>query len=153
MDKDTIYKFVILGRPRSQKNNIKVYRNKKTNRPMVNHTIGFHKLREKISLDIHKQYCNQGGSTAKPIDCLVDISFVFYVTRQSEPDLDNLPQVFLDAMQGFKVKVSRGTKRTIAVTLIDDKLVRKELSEKIIKGEPKYNGEPRTEIEIRRYYP
>jgi len=140
-------KIVLPGRPIVQKNNLNIY-TKKTNKgniPFIDHNKKMKDRRNEISIEIFKEYNKLGLSG--PISYPVDISFTFYINRVSEPDLDNLPSIILDAMQGFKIK---GGNR-IAVTLQDDKLYKKGTTHKIVQGDMAYHGEPRTEIEIRRY--
>jgi Holliday junction resolvase RusA-like endonuclease len=141
-------KLVYEGRPLVQKNNLNIYYIGKgaKKRPIIGHTKKMSAVRMDIALKLHEQYMKQ---RAKPIDYLFEIYFTFYVEKRSEPDLDNLPAIFLDAMQGYKDKKLG----LIAVTLLNDKLNRRESSHKIVKGDKLYHGEPRTEIEIRRYLP
>ncbi|MCU0680576.1 MAG: RusA family crossover junction endodeoxyribonuclease [Planctomycetes bacterium] len=140
-----VFKFVIEGRPKVQKNDLIIRRGKK-NRPFVGHSKKLGTVREFISEEAYKQYIEQGG--LEPIDYLCEIRFVFYCPKQAEPDLDNLPSIVLDALQGEGKKGNKGNKNQV---LVDDKLVRLERSEKIVKGDKKYHGEPRTEFEIRKY--
>lgn len=143
--KKKVFKFVIEGRPKVQKNDL-VIRRGKNGRPFVAHSKKLETVRKFISEEAYRQYVEQGGED--PIDYLCGISFIFYCPRQAEPDLDNLPSIVLDALQGY---VTKGDKEKQFQVLIDDKLVRIEKSEKIVKGDDKYHGEPRTEFEIRKY--
>jgi Holliday junction resolvase RusA-like endonuclease len=70
------------------------------------------------------------------------------VKRAHEPDLDNLPAVIFDALQGLKVKGLRGVR--VAAVLKDDRQIRELNSKKIVEGDDVYHGEPRTEITLRR---
>ena len=142
-------KFVLYGRPLVQKNNLNVY--KKTIKggrkiPFVGHSKELMEARDEASFTLHQQYIDQGYT--EPIDYLFRVHIVFYVEKRSEPDLDNLPAFVLDALQGIRDK----KKKTVEYQVIkDDKLLRLEMSEKIVKGDEKYHGEPRTEITISRY--
>ena len=144
-----IFKFVFEGRPKVQKNDLVIYKGK-GGRPFVTHSKKLEKVRKEITRSAFEQYLQQGGQ--EPIDYLCEVKFTFYCTKQWEPDLDNLPAIILDALQGDIVKWKR-EKIKINQVLADDKLVRFEQSEKIVKGDEKYVGEPRTELEIRRYNP
>ena len=141
-------KLVYVGRPKVQKNDLVIWKSK-GGRPIVGHSAKFKKIQEDMMQQFYDQYTAMGYT--EPIDCHVEIFFDFYSTRQWEPDLDNLPAIVLDALQGKKSKKKGDKTRTLAV-LSDDKLLRRELSEKLIKGED-YDGEPRTEITIRKYLP
>ena len=142
-----IYKFVFNGRPKVQKNDLQIRRGK-NNRPFVAHSNKLEKIRNEITESAYEQYLAQGGE--EPIDYLCEVKFKFYCTKQWEPDLDNLPAIVLDAIQGKTVQRNK-QKVKIDQVITDDKLVRFEESEKIVKGDDKYHGEPRTEFEIRRY--
>lgn len=141
------YKFVFIGRPKVQKNDL-VIRKGKGGRPFVAHSNKLTAIRKEITESAYEQYTAQGGK--EPIDYLCKVKFTFYCTKQWEPDLDNLPAIVLDAIQGNTVQRNK-QKVKIQQVLIDDKLVRWEQSEKIVKGDDKYDGEPRTEFEISRY--
>ncbi len=143
-----VFDIVIHGRPVVQKNNIIIRRIKRKGKlvPFVDHTDKMKAIRNDICLKIFRHYTKLGYT--KPIDYLIEAHLVFYIERVSEPDVENLPSIFFDAMEGIKEKK---TKQKIAVTLVNDKLVRKVTCEKIVKGDVKYHGEPRTEIRIRRY--
>lgn len=145
---DKRIKFIIYGRPLVQKNNLQIIKVKRGGKlvSFIDHSSKMKSFRDKVSMEMYKQYTNQGYT--KPINFLNEVSFRFFVLKQSEPDLDNLPAIFLDAMQGFKVKKSN---LKIAITMLDDKLIRKLSCEKVVKGDPKYDGQERCEIEIRRY--
>lgn len=143
-----MYKFTIQGRPLVQKNDIKIrYKIVKGGKkiPFVDHSEELKKTRTEIAMDIFNQFKKQGGLT--PIDYNFEIKFVFYVRKQWQPDLDNLPAIVLDAMQGVKIKGGL----IVAKTIQDDKLLRKITAEKILEGDPKFSGELRTEIEIQPY--
>ena len=142
-----IYKFVFTGRPKVQKNDL-VIRKGKGGRPFVAHSNKLTVIRKEITESAYVQYEEQGGK--EPIDYLCQVKFKFYCTKQWEPDLDNLPAIVLDAIQGETVQRSK-KKVKIKQVLVDDKLVRWEQSEKIVKGDENYDGEPRTEFEISRY--
>lgn len=139
---------VFHGRPKVQKNDLVIrYKQVKGRKiPFIGHSTKMSDIRDAMTVEFYKQYKAQGFT--KPIDYLFEIDMVFYMTTQSEPDLDNLPAIVLDALQGLKVKKS---KIKVAVTLTDDKLLRRESSRKIVKGDNDYTGEPRTEIRIRPY--
>ncbi len=142
----TEIKLQFKGRPLVQKNNIVIRQKQGKGRriPFVAHTKALTDTRDKMALEFFTQYKRQGYT--KPIDYLCEVDLVFYVTRQSEPDWDNLPGIVLDALQGYKLG-----KRKVAITLTDDKLVRSGRILKIVKGDPNYVGPPRTEICIRQY--
>ncbi len=113
--------------------------------PFVDHSDELKKTRNDIAFSIFEQFKAQGG--VKPIDYLFEISFVYYTRKQWEPDVDNLPAIVLDAMQGVKIKGGLN----VAITIMNDKLLRKVTAEKILEGDPRYTGEPRTEFEIKPY--
>lgn len=143
-------KLVYIGRPKVQKNDLVIWKGK-GGRPIVGHSKKMIDIRNDMMKCFHEQYTAMGFT--EPIDCHVEIFFDFYSTRQWEPDLDNLPAIVLDALQGKKAKKKGETIVKFAV-LSDDKLLRRELSEKLIKGEDyAADGEPRTEITIRKYVP
>jgi Holliday junction resolvase RusA-like endonuclease len=104
--------------------------------------------RVKVAEELYKQYQQQGQNL--PIYYPISVDLVFYVLRHHEPDLDNLPAFIMDAMQGISVKGCRALK--VSAILTDDKLVREEHSKKIVEGDVDYDGEPRTEIAIKRYH-
>jgi len=145
-DDDPLH-FVITGKPWVQKNNLNIlFRDPRQRRqPFIDHSHEMKQARQRTSQLLYTQYRNQGRS--RPIDYLIQVDLVFYVKRGHEPDLDNLPAFILDAMQG--ISVAGGIK--VAAILVDDKLVREEHSRKIVEGDIGYDGEPRTEITIRRY--
>lgn len=101
--------------------------------------------RNRLSVEMCRQYRNKGWR--EPIDYYISVDFVFYCERAHEPDLDNLPAIVLDAMQGVTINGHK-----VGAVLVDDKLVREEHSLKIVKGDVDYHGKPRTEIEISRYF-
>jgi len=140
-------RFVVKGKPWVQKNNLEIRKRKVKGKwvHFVDHSDKLKSIRDQIGIEMYTQYHRQGFT--RPIDYPIEVEFVFYCKRQWEPDLDNLPQIWLDAAQG--VKARGGLK--IATILTDDKLVRRETSEKIVEGDPRYDGTPRTEITIRRY--
>lgn len=147
-DDDPLH-FVIIGKPWVQKNNLNIlFRNpRQRTGPFVDHSNEMKLAQQRMAKLLHDQYRAQGRST--PIDYLISVDLVFYVKKGHEPDLDNLPAFVMDAMQGISVKGMRGIK--VAAILVDDKLVREEHSRKIVEGDIGYDGEPRTEITIRRY--
>jgi Holliday junction resolvase RusA-like endonuclease len=112
----------------------------------IGHSKEMSQARDSMSSVLFDQFKKQGGRT--PITYPVEVNLVFYVERAHEPDLDNLPAIVCDAMQGIRVK---GTKARVAVVLSDDKLVCKVKARKITKGDINYVGEPRTECTVRRY--
>jgi len=114
----------------------------------VGHSKELTNIRDEITRDTFSQYNAQGFE--EPIENLISVEFVFYVLRQHEPDVDNLPAIVLDALQGKKA-IRKGEKVKLMKVLSDDKLVRFITAEKIVKGDPKYVGDPRTEFTIRRY--
>ncbi|MDC1299884.1 RusA family crossover junction endodeoxyribonuclease [bacterium] len=140
-------KFTIYGRPKVQKNDL-VIRRAKGGRPFVSHSKKLDEVRTHIMEESYQQYLDQGFD--EPIDYLCEVYFTFYCPKQAEPDLDNLPSIVLDAIQGKKIK-GKGKHERDSQILVDDKLVRICKSEKIVKGDEKYDGEPRTEFEIREY--
>lgn len=137
--------FLIEGKALSQKNDV-VIRKAKGGRYFVGHSQKLSKVRDQISKDVFQQYLDQGYSD--PIDYLCEFSFKFYCLRQHEPDVDNLAQIFLDALQGIKNKKEGTVEYQV---LKNDKLVRVIRCEKIVLGDLDYNGEPRTEFEIKEY--
>lgn len=141
-------KLVFIGRPKVQKNDLVIWKGK-GGRPRVGHSKKLETIRREMMESFYEQYTALGYE--EPIDCHIEIEFDFYSTRQWEPDLDNLPAIVLDALQG-RTATRKGEKVKIFQVLSDDKLLRREISEKLIKGED-YDGEPRTEITIRRYIP
>ena len=140
--------FVFHGRPTVQKNNLNIRYRQTGGRkvPFIGHSTKMSALRDQMAIEFYKQYKAQGY--CDPIDYLFEAHMVFYVPRQSEPDLDNLPAIIMDALQGVKVKK---TKTKVAITITDDKLLRRESSCKIVEGDTNYVGEPRTELTIRKY--
>lgn len=145
---DKPIKFVFHGRPKVQKNDL-VIRYKfvgKRRIPFIGHSKKMSDIRDQMTIEFHRQYKAQGY--CDPIDYLFEAEFVFYVPKQSEPDLDNLPAIVLDSLQGMKIKK---TKTKVAITLTDDKLLRYESSRKVVKGDPEYDDNPRTEVTIRRH--
>jgi len=147
-DDDPLH-FVVISKPWVQKNNTQIrYRNpRQKTGAFVDHAEDMKAARQRMSRLVYDQYCAQGRSS--PIDYLIFANLVFYVSRSHEPDLDNLPAFVYDAMQGISVKGVRGLK--VAQVLVDDKLLREQHSRKIVEGDIGYDGEPRTEITIRRY--
>ena len=146
--KDRLIKFVVYGSPKVQKNDLVIMKRSKrgggTTR-MIGHSGKMKGIRDIFTFEVYKQYINQGYKD--PIDYFINIGMVFYTNKSSEPDLDNLIALPLDAMEGVKHK--GGLK--VAQVLKNDKLVRKITARKIVKGDIEYNGEPRTEIEISPY--
>lgn len=143
-------KFVIMGNPIVQKNNLEIYKIKRNNKMVsfIDHSKKMKDERSVISASLYNQYKSMGGSI--PIDYLFEMDMKFFCNKSSEPDLDNLPSIVLDAMLGIVSKV--GNKRMrIAAVISDDKLLRKIRAEKIVKGDAKYHGEPRTEFTLKRY--
>jgi len=145
---DNYLNFIIYGKPIVQKNNLNIYKKKRGNKyiSFIGHTKKMDQERNRISIELYRQYKKIG--LYKPIDYFIEVNFIFYLEKQHEPDLDNLPAIVLDAAQGI---IDKKSKRRIASILKDDKLVRKETSRKVIKGDVNYSGEPRTEFSIRRY--
>lgn len=141
--------FIINSSPVVQKNNLTIIKINRGGKMVsfIDHSKKFKSQRNQIAIDIFSQYRKHGYSS--PIDYMVDIDMVFFTTKQHEPDLDNLPAAYLDAMV-YGVKDTK-SKIKMAITLSDDKLVRRLTCEKIVKGDEHYVGEPRTEIRIRRY--
>lgn len=143
------YRFVVPGKPWVQKNDLVIrYRNPKTKfGPFVGHSSEMSHARERLANAIFTQFQHQGGK--KPIDFHVEIDFTFFVVKSHEPDLDNLPAIVCDAMQGIPVKGASGVK--VAAVLENDICIRKGTILKIVEGDIDYVGEPRTEIIVRRY--
>jgi len=137
-------KFTILGRPVLQKNNLFIRRSK-SGKSFIGHSKKFSDARDQIMKDAYQQFLDQEFSD--PIDYLCEVHFTFYCPKQWEGDLDNYPAAYLDSLQGSKKK--DGTKEY--QVLVNDKLVRRMVAEKIILGDSRYHGEPRAEIEIREY--
>lgn len=126
---------------------------KRGSKSFIGHSKKLDEVRTAMSESMHNQYLAQGY--LEPIDCLISVKFVFYTSKQWEPDLDNLPSIVLDALQGITKKVKK-EKVKKWVTLVDDKLVMFEQSEKIIVPKIKgvkdgYEQELRTELEITEY--
>lgn len=139
-------KFVLYGRPLVQKNNLVVYQ--KTIKggkriPFIGHSKALNEARQEASFILYNQYIEQGYN--EPIDYLFSMRTVYFVTKQWEADLDNLSAFVLDALQGTKDDVVTNK------VIVNDKLLRHLESEKIVKGDTNYHGEPRTEFEISRY--
>ena len=130
-----------------QKNNLNIYYKGrgKFKKPIIGHNQKLLEFRERVSEELYEEYKYQGGEGT--IEDLVEVVLVFYITRQSEPDLDNLPAAILDAIQGSDI--GDGTKSNALIK--DDKQVRRIISQKIVKGDKEYYGEPRTEVTIRDY--
>jgi hypothetical protein len=143
------YRFVIPGKPWVQKNNLLVmYKNPAQKKgAFIGHSKDMSDARDRMSNMLFSQYQRQGGRT--PIDFNVEVDFVFYVARGHEPDLDNLPAIVCDAMQGIHVKGAPGVK--VAAILKNDIRIRKGTILKIVEGDIDYVGEPRTELAVRRY--
>jgi Holliday junction resolvase RusA-like endonuclease len=144
---EKIYQFVLYGKPIVQKNNLKIWKKKtKTGKShnFVGHSQDFRVQREEMSRVLFEQAVDQG--LVNPIDYLFEINFKFYVLKAHEPDLDNLPAAVLDALQGIKVDDDKEYQ-----VIINDKQLRKESSEKIVFGDSRYSGEPRTEFELKFY--
>jgi len=139
-------KFVIKHTPLTQKNDLVIKQFKKNGKWIraIGHSKRLEEARQYAAVEIYKQYRDQGF--LKPIDYLIRVDFVFYVKKAHEPDWDNLPSMYLDAMQGVKINGL-----VVAKVLVDDKLVRKGLVEKIVEGDKKYHGKPRVELEVGRY--
>ena len=130
-----------------QKNNLKIFR-AKGGRSFVGHSKELTQTRDLIMREMFSQY--EAYGYLEPIHDYLAFDFKFYVTRQAEPDLDNLPAIILDALQGKVMKRKAGDVR-ICQVISNDKTVRSISSEKIVKGDPSYDGEPRTEFTISRY--
>ena len=139
-------KFVINHIPKVQKNDLEIKRIKKNGKWLrfIGHSKRLEEARQYAAVEIYKQYRKQGF--LKPIDYLMRVDFVFYVKKAHEPDWDNLPSMYLDAMQGVKINGL-----VVAKVVENDKLVRLGLVEKIVEGDSKYNGNPRAEIEVTKY--
>jgi len=148
-----LLEFTIVGRPLVQKNNLEIRKKRKKGGgyvSFIDHSSKMKKRRDDISVEIYKKYKKEGYKD--PIDYFIEVDFVCYVEKRGEPDVDNLPSIFLDAMQGIKQTIKGTTKKIrLAQTLVDDKLVRKISVTKIVKGDKEYHGEPRAEITIRDY--
>lgn len=143
------YSFVLSGKPWVQKNNI-IIRYKNPARkigPFVGHSAEMSHARERMSNEMYAQFQRQGGK--RPINFHIEVDFVFYVAKSHEPDLDNLPAIVCDAMQGIHVKGAAGVR--VAAVLENDICIRKGTILKIVEGDIDYVGEPRTEITVRRY--
>jgi Holliday junction resolvase RusA-like endonuclease len=143
-----IIKFIVKHDPTVQKNDLEIHKVKVNGNWIrtIGHSKRLKRSREFACLEMFKQYQKLGYT--QPISYLIDVDFVFYVTEASEPDLDNLPPMYLDAMQG--VKMARMGK--VGTILVDDKLVRKIGQEKIVERDVKYYGKPRVEICIKPYW-
>lgn len=140
-------KLLITGIPTVQKNDLVVKKIKVKGKYIgaIGHSSRIIKIRNDASVEMYNQYISQGYSGL--IDYLINVDFTFYVLKLREPDWDNLPSLYLDAMQGFRIK----NNGVVFKILKNDKLVRRGIVEKIVEGDEKYNGKPRTEIEIRPY--
>ena len=143
------YRFKIPGKPWVQKNNLIIrYKNPRAKSgPFIGHSAEMSHARERLANEMYSQFQRQGGK--RPLDFHVEVDFVFYVARGHEPDLDNLPAIVCDAMQGIQVKGAAGVK--VAAVLQNDISIRKGTILKIVEGDINYVGEPRTEITVRRY--
>lgn len=146
---DKVYHFVVLGKPWVQKNRPEIhYRDPKSRRgAFVAHSDEMERARDHLSQVFYRSFMAQGGRD--PLDYFIAADLVFYCLRAHEPDLDNLPAIVFDALQGMSVKGAKGLK--VAVVLKNDRLVREINSKKIVQGDEDYVGEPRTELTIRRY--
>jgi hypothetical protein len=147
------YHFSYEGRPLSQKNDL-VVRFKSPGRykgglPFIGHTPDLLKSRNEISTQIYSQFLKQGGKL--PIDWLFELDIKFYLGEKWETDLDNLPAIILDAMQGFKLKNDNTKGFTVCQVIKNDKLLRKMTAEKFFPYDPRYTGVMRTEIILRPY--
>jgi hypothetical protein len=147
-----VYRFVVHGKPWAQKNvNIIRYRGTgKFKKPFLTHSPELFAAREDLAHTLYIQYKQQGGE--KPISYHMEVEFIFYVESQHEPDMDNLPAIVCDALQGVKNELSENRKDKLAAVIEDDKLMRVGHITKIVRGDINYYGEPRTEVCIRRYY-
>ncbi len=144
------YFFRVIGKPWVQKNNLRIHYKRPRERQgaFIAHTKEMEAARTRLTHSMHLQFRAQGGRD--PIDYAIEAAFTFYTDSAHEPDLDNLPAIVLDAMQGTRVK---GTRRRVGAIFLDDKQVRLISSlKKIVKGDVCYDGEPRTELRIRGYY-
>lgn len=150
MNDDEILNFVVCGDPVVQKNNLEIHKIKRGNKLLsfIDHSGKMKKRRDEITVEIYKQFKKQGK--CEVIDFLFSMDIKFYCNKKSEPDLDNLPSIILDAMLGISVKTG-GKKNKIAAVISDDKLLRMLTMEKIIEGDQKYHGKPRTEFSISKY--
>jgi len=153
--KSSIIRLVFLGDPLSQKNDLFIYKKKVRKKngmlatvPFIGHSKKLEDVRSSMSVSFYKQYIRQGYKHPIDYDVEVDCKFYCRKRRGRKLDLDNLPALPLDALQGFKDKK---TKLKLAVTLKDDGLVRRIIEEDFLEGEDRYNGQARTEITIRRY--
>lgn len=146
------YRFSYEGRPLSQKNDLVVrFRSPgryKGGTPFIGHTESLLKSRNEISTQIYSQFLKQGGKL--PIDWLFELDIKFYLGEKWETDLDNLPAIILDAMQGFKLKNGK-TGFIVCQVIKNDKLLRKMTAEKFYPYDPRYTGVMRTEITLRPY--
>lgn len=146
------YVFIVHGKPWAQKNvNIIRFRGSgKFKKPFLTHSPDMYAAREDLAHAFYIQYKSQGGKGL--IEYHLEADFTFYVERQHEPDMDNLPAIVCDALQGVKDEMSEKRGARIAAVIKDDKLFRVGRITKIVKGDINYDGEPRTEVRIRRYY-
>jgi hypothetical protein len=146
------YTFIVHGKPWVQKNNLVIrFKNPRFRKgPYIGHAEDMKVAREEIAHSLYSQYLQQGGMD--PLICHLEIDFVFYVDSAHEPDLDNLPAIICDALQGVRDDMNENPKAKLAVVVSNDKLFRYGTMLKIVKGDIGYAGEPRTEIGIRRYY-
>lgn len=142
------FQFVIIGKPWVQKNNLIIfYKNPHRKKdPFIGHSKEMSQARDLMSQTLYDQFRKQGGKY--PITYPVELDLVFYVEKAHEPDVDNLPAIVCDAMQGIRVK---GTRARVASVLEDDKLICRVVAQKVTKGDINYVGEPRTECTVRRY--
>jgi hypothetical protein len=144
------FEFSFNGRPLSQKNNLQI-RFKAPGRykggiPFVGHSAEMLKTRQEISTQLYTQFLAQKGQL---IDWLFELDFKFYIGEKWETDLDNMPAICLDAMQGFRI--AKGKSMTVCQIIKNDKLLRRMTAEKFYPYDPRYTGEMRTEIILTPY--
>ena len=142
------YRFKVIGKPWVQKNNLSIfYKNPRARTGAFGgHSHEMSQARDRMSNELYAQFMRQGGKT--PIDYHIEVDFIFYVAKNHEPDLDNLPAIVCDAMQGISVSGARGVR--VAAILKNDSSIRKSTILKIVEGDLDYDGEPRTELVVRR---
>jgi hypothetical protein len=149
---ELIFRTTIIGRPMVQKNDLKIYYRKNksgTNSPFVGHSSGMSSVRDEITEQLYDEYMKIYDG---PIDFPIEMRYLFYVPAQGEPDLDNLAAIILDAIQGKVVGKGKNKHRVMSI-LVDDKLVKRQIEEKIVikKADLEELGPVRTELAIYRY--
>lgn len=129
-------KFVTSGRCLVQKNRMEIYKKKVGGKliSFIGHSKEFKQARDELAVNLFSQFQKQGFLL--PVGSLFQLDCKFFVTKQHEPDLDNLPAIFLDAFQGVSVQGN-----VVAKVIENDRLLRKLTVEKFIVSEDKMGAE------------